>query len=78
LQSRYRLRINPAFHFLTSPLHADKTRLTELFYVMRGVLLMSVTTFGLQQDIKRKKIFSRFGLERALNISANCLIFLSR
>ncbi len=40
--------------------------------------LMLVIVPGWQQEIRRMKIFSRFGLESALNISANLSIFSSR
>jgi hypothetical protein len=40
--------------------------------------LILVTVPGRQQEIRRINIFSRFGLESALNISAILAIFLSR
>jgi hypothetical protein len=39
---------------------------------------MLVTVPGRQQEVRRMKIFKRFGFERALNISANSSMFLSR
>ncbi len=40
--------------------------------------LMLVTVPGRQQAVRRMKIIKRLGLDRALNISANSSIFLSR